>query len=227
MLKLVLFVLKLALTPVLLITLYISLKMFWRETFPFALDSSVRLLLHPYFLAFLCAILGRAVVRRLCRRWNVSDPFDFLDTLEHELTHAFFGYLTFSPPVSLLATLESGGEVTLKRSNVLVALSPYFFPFWGYIALAMGFLVKGSLQSYWHPIPYALLGNFLYRLSIEFRWYQEDLKAYGRIFSTACVGLLLLLSLSLILHGTDVLHLRWAGNIIPELFRIVEFLITE
>jgi len=76
-----------------------------------------------------------------------DDPLEFLDTLEHELTHALVGYATFCPPVSLSASLKAGGEVELKGSNPLAALAPYFLPLWCLTALALGLIIKPGMQA--------------------------------------------------------------------------------
>ena len=224
MFRLFFYCLKIILIPLLVVFLFLSLKIFLLNTFDHSLEFYLNLFRHPYFLAVLFGTGIRILLRYLFRHSRSSNPLEFIDTLEHELTHAIFGYLTLSPPVSLLATLEAGGEVQLKRRNILVVLSPYFFPLWGFLALGIGLLVKESIQPFWNLIPFALFGNFLYRLGTEFRWYQNDLKIYGRLFSTVVIALLLFFSFSFIMHFTHILNWRWIKEIVPELLVFINYL---
>ncbi len=164
---------------------------------------------HPLTLFWAGGIAFRIGFRALMNRLKKHDPLEFIDTLEHELTHALFGYLTFSPPVSLTASLKSGGEVELKGSNIIIALAPYFFPLWTFISLLIGFLVQTGLQSTWNHGTFFLLGIFTYRLAREYRWRQTDLHLYGFFFSTICTALFLMLSLGFILAARGILSLGW------------------
>ena len=168
-------------------------------------------LVHPFALWFAAGPAFRLLFAALLRRLGRDDPLEFIDTLEHELTHALMGYATFCPPVSLSASLKSGGEVELKGSNPLAALAPYFLPLWGLLALGLGLWVKPGMQSGWDHLLFFLLGWFCYRLSKEYRWRQTDLHAYGFAFSTLSVFILLLASVGLILQVRGILPLRWMG----------------
>lgn len=153
--------------------------------------------------------LFRAASHLLWRRLGRDDPFGFIDTLEHELTHALMGYLTLCPPVSLSATLKSGGEVELKGANPLAVLAPYFLPLWCLLAALLGLAVKSGLQGAWSHGLFFLLGWFAWRLCLEYRWRQTDLHAYGFLFSTFAVAILLCLSLGLLLWMRGALGWAW------------------
>lgn len=171
--------------------------------------------LHPLALWFAAGPAFRLLFGALMRRLGRDDPLEFIDTLEHELTHALMGYATFCPPVSLSASLKAGGEVELKGSNPLAALAPYFLPLWCLLALALGLVVKAGMQATWNHILFFLLGWFCYRLFREYRWRQTDLHVYGFAFSTFCVFILLMLSLGLVLRVRGLLswHWLWAAAI--------------
>lgn len=143
------------------------------------------------------------------RRLGRDDPLDFIDTLEHELTHALAGYLTLCPPVSLSASLKAGGEVELKGSNPIAVLAPYFLPLWCFLILLLGLAVDAGMQTAWSRLQFFMLGWFAYRLSREYRWRQTDLHVYGFLFSTLCVAILLMVSLGAILYGRGVLSWDW------------------
>jgi len=168
-------------------------------------------LLHPLALFFLSGIAFRFFFRGLMRRLGRGDPFDFIDTLEHELTHALVGYLTLSPPVSLSASLKSGGEVQLKGSNPLAALAPYFLPLWCALVLVLGSVIESGMQPTWNRLLFFLLGCFFYRLSREYRWRQTDLHIYGFLFSTLFVLIFLMLCLAVVLDVRGLVPWRWLG----------------
>ena len=179
-------------------------------------------LLHPAALAFGAGFGFRILFRGLLARFRRADPLEFIDTLEHELTHALLGYLTLSPPVSLSATLKSGGEVELKGSNPLAALAPYFLPLWCLIALLIGLVVRPGTQEAWDILVFFLLGAFAYRLGRELRWRQTDLHLYGFTFSILSVLVLLLLAVGLILHVRGMVPMNWLGKVGPEAWQMLD-----
>lgn len=178
-------------------------------------------LTHPLALFFLSGIAFRFLFHGLMRKLGRDDPFDFIDTLEHELTHALVGYLTLTPPVSLSASLKSGGEVQLKGSNPLAALAPYFLPFWCALALILGSVVRAGMQPGWNHLIFFLAGCFCYRLAREYRWRQTDLHIYGFLFSTVFVFIFLMLSAAVLLQVRGLLSWRWIGSAGPHGWHIL------
>lgn len=160
----------------------------------------------------------RGASRLLWSRLGKDDPLEFIDTLEHELTHALMGYLTFCPPVSLSATLQSGGEVELRGSNPLAVLAPYFLPLWCVLAALLGLAVKPGLQSAWNHGLFFLAGCFLCRLALEYRWRQTDLHVYGFLFSTLLVANLLILSAGLLLWMRGIGDWRWLPGAVRQVW---------
>jgi len=105
----------------------------------------------------------------------------------HELTHAIWG-LAFGARPSDLRVGESGGSVRLTKSNLLITLAPYFFPFYTFVVIVVAIVVYAFMKS----LPYLPLWMFL----IGFTWAfhvlftletlaqrQPDVKLYGRLFS--------------------------------------------
>jgi hypothetical protein len=164
---------------------------------------------HPLALMAMAGILVRVFFRYILRRFDKDDPFDFLDTLEHELTHALVGYLTFSPPISLSASLKAGGEVQLRGSNPLAALAPYFLPLWCSLLMLLGLIVRPGMQAGWSNLIFFMLGWYAYRLAKEYRWRQTDLHIYGFLFSTLTVFTLLLVVLGVLLKARGILSWHW------------------
>jgi hypothetical protein len=170
----------------------------------------------PIIWVFAGGIIFRWLFSLVWKRYGKDCPLDFVDTLEHELTHALFGYLTFTPPQSLSATLKEGGEVQLARSNLFIALGPYFFPLWTMILFAIGFGLRDNLQWKWSLLLGFFLGSFVYRISKEFRFYQTDLQVYGFLFSSLLTFNLGLLLLGMLLHTRHILDIHWLWQSIPQ-----------
>ncbi len=107
--------------------------------------------------------------------------------LGHELTHAIWG-LMFGAVPSKLRVSESGGSVNLSKSNMLITLAPYFFPFYTFVVILAALVV----YVFARPLPFLPLWMF----AVGFTWAfhilftletlsqkQPDVKLYGRIFS--------------------------------------------
>lgn len=136
-----------------------------------------------------------AVVAGFAARWVLArlpftdgDPLELVDTLEHELTHAIVGVLTFAPPVALTATLRDGGEVELKRSNPLAALAPYCVPLFTLALAALALVVREDWAGPARLAVAFLLGGFFWRLLREFHFGQSDFRAYGFVFSMVFIA---------------------------------------
>ena len=111
--------------------------------------------------------------------------------LGHELTHALWGLLFGARPSDVRVS-ATGGSVRLTKSNVLITLAPYFFPFYTFVVIVAALVTSAFLR----PLPYLPLWMFL----IGFTWSfhvlftletltqrQPDVKLYGRIFSWAFI----------------------------------------
>ncbi|MEM9080742.1 MAG: hypothetical protein AAGC74_08645 [Verrucomicrobiota bacterium] len=89
----------------------------------------------------------------VCAGWLLSGIarkfFLYLYVLGHELTHVLFIYLSFGKVSGFSVGLD-GGYVITNKSNILIALSPYFVPFWSLIAL----LVLTPVSHFYPDLPY-------------------------------------------------------------------------
>ena len=117
----------------------------------------------------------------------------------HELTHALWGLL-FGARVSNVKVGRSGGSVTLDKSNFLITLAPYFFPFYTVILLLAGALVRlcvGFLPS--PPVWFFLVGvTWSFHLTFTVSSLMErqpDIQEYGVLFS---YGIILVFNLFLV-----------------------------
>ena len=131
------------------------------------------------------ALLGGMLAFALC--WmSVPHPVKTY-VLGHELTHAIWGLLFGAVP-SRLRVSESGGSVNLTKSNMLITLAPYFFPFYTFVVVIAAIVTYAFIR----PLPWLPLWMFM----VGFTWAfhvlftietlsqrQPDVKLYGRVFS--------------------------------------------
>ncbi len=111
--------------------------------------------------------------------------------LGHELTHAIWGLLFGARP-SRLKVGESGGSVNLTKSNVVITLAPYFFPFYTFLVI----LAACAVSFFFRPLP--ALPAWMFALGFTWAFHilftvqslgqrQPDVQLYGRIFSWAFI----------------------------------------
>jgi len=113
--------------------------------------------------------------------------------LGHELTHALWGLLFGARPSDVRVS-ESGGSVRLTKSNLVITLAPYFFPFYTFLVIVVALITYAFLR----PLPFMPLWMFL----IGFTWAfhvlftcetltqrQPDVRLYGRVFSWSVIFL--------------------------------------
>ncbi len=107
--------------------------------------------------------------------------------LGHELTHALWGLLFGARPSDVRVS-ESGGSVKLTKSNFLITLAPYFFPFYTFVVVVVALITSAFMR----PLPFLPLWMFLIGFTWAFHFLftletltqrQPDVKLYGRIFS--------------------------------------------
>ena len=111
----------------------------------------------------------------------------------HELTHALWGKL-FGAKVGKIRISSGGGSVSLSKTNMLITLSPYFFPLYTVIVI----LLRSVVGLFIEPIPFPLLWLFFVGLTWGFHIcftvqsllsHQPDIHEYGRLFSYTIIYL--------------------------------------
>jgi hypothetical protein len=151
----------------------------------------------------------------------------------HELTHALWAW-AFGARVKGLKAGARGGQVTVSRSNFLVALAPYFFPVYALLVVA-GF-VLGDLVWGWqsYGVWFHLLLGAAYAFHVTFtvealQTSQSDLAGQGYFFSIVVIwlgnGFGLLVGAALLTAQVGVLTaLGWAwedtGRVLNALGRL-------
>ena len=89
---------------------------------------------------------------------------------------------------SRLRVSESGGSVNLTKSNMLITLAPYFFPFYTFVVILVALVTFAFVRPLpWLPLWMFMIGftwafHILFTLETLTRR-QPDVKLYGRIFS--------------------------------------------
>lgn len=142
-----------------------------------------------------------------------QNVFLYLYVLGHELTHALFVYICFGY-VSGFRVGVDGGHVVTNKSNLLIALSPYFIPFWSVVVLAIAapislmarfpgqdqalFLLMGATWSF----------HLLWTLWIIPRD-QPDLKENGTFLSLAIIYLANILLIAALLCAAFPQLIDW------------------
>ena len=87
----------------------------------------------------------------------LSKRLDFFENLIHELTHMLFSVLTFKR-ISGLYVSETSGVVYTEGSqkSILIALSPYFFPLFTSLLLALFKIVRVEYSNQIIIVSYTL-----------------------------------------------------------------------
>lgn len=123
--------------------------------------------------------------------------------LGHELTHALWVVL-FRGKVREIRLSEKRGQVKATKLNTLIALAPYFFPFYTVLVVAAyGIASLWITFGIYHRLVLFAIG-FTWSFHLLLNLYmlqrgQEDLRVSGRFFSLVVILLLNLIVLGLIL----------------------------
>lgn len=150
--------------------------------------------------------------------------FLYLYVLGHELTHALFVIL-FRGRITEFHVSHAGGYITTDKTNLLIALSPYFVPFWSLVAasayLAFGYFIEPSHG--WDLAFYGVTGltwtfHMLWTLWMLPRD-QPDLKENGTFLSLVVIYLANLLVLVLLLCAAEDAPLGYCREFAREWLR--------
>jgi len=144
----------------------------------------------------------------------LRNGFLYLYVLGHELTHILF-IKVFRGRVSDWGVSVKGGYVTTDKTNIVIALAPYFVPFWSVLLLA----VFGALE--WAVVlpPVAekvLYGTLGFSWAFHLLWTlwmiprdQPDLRENGTFLSLIIIYLVnLLLLVGLLCLASDKLSIQ-------------------
>jgi hypothetical protein len=121
--------------------------------------------------------------------------------LGHELTHALWS-LMMGGRVGKIKVGKSGGHVELTKTNFIITLAPYFFPFYTFLVIAAYYLAGiglevGPYKMWWLGavgITWAFHITFTLHMLAE---RQPDIQEHGRIFSYTVIYLMNILAIGL------------------------------
>ncbi len=85
------------------------------------------------------AFTAGSVIYIILRRAGLR--MGFLSTLAHELTHALWG-AGFRAKIKDLRVRRQSGFVNLSKTNFLIRLAPYFFPFYTVLVVLSSFFIR-------------------------------------------------------------------------------------
>jgi hypothetical protein len=152
----------------------------------------------------------------------------------HELTHALWTWL-FGGRVKKFKASAQGGHVVVTKSNFVIALAPYFFPF--YAVLVMGAFAVGHRVWNWHDytVWFHLLLGVAYAFHVTLTWHilkesQSDISDQGYLFSAVVIFLgnvlVLLVGIPLLTGAVELKQALswWAGCTLELLHRGAAFL---
>ena len=120
----------------------------------------------------------------------------------HELTHALVG-LCCGAKLKSFKVSASGGSVVLSKTNILIALAPYFLPLYTLI-IFFAYWAAGKFWGVEGFYPYFLfLVGFSLSFHLSLTWWalalgQSDLKVFGVFFSAVLILLVNFIVLSLL-----------------------------
>jgi hypothetical protein len=147
--------------------------------------------------SFLAGALGYGLVWTLFLR---HVRVGFLSTLEHELTHCIFAWLTGNRVTRLTAALHSGGEMRIDGTpNWLIAVAPYFFPTLSALLLVAAVFVDPRWQTPLYACIGASIAYHVISTCQETHRSQSDLREAGLLFSLLFLPTANLFSYALIL----------------------------
>ncbi len=127
--------------------------------------------------------------------------FLFVYVLGHELTHAVFVIL-FRGRIGEFKVTRNGGYITTNKTNLFIALSPYFVPFWSVMAAAFFGIARIAfkLDPAWDRALYLLMGITWTFHMIWTVWMlprdQPDLRDNGTFLSLVIIYLANVLALA-------------------------------
>ena len=152
----------------------------------------------------------------------------------HEFTHVLWTWV-FGGKVKRFKATASGGHVVVSKANSLIALAPYFFPFY-MVAVILCFLIGNWLWEWsryrvWFHLLIGLTYGFHITLTLQvLKNRQSDISRQGYLFSAVIIWLgnaaVLLMGISLLMNRVDLLAtfglvLRATGDVIQQLGRFL------
>ena len=144
--------------------------------------------------------------------------------LGHELTHAMWA-LMMGGRVGKMRVGKDGGHVEVSKSNFLVTLAPYFFPFYTFIVIALYFLAGIWMEVEAYRAWWLGAVGFTWAFHITFTIHmlaqrQPDIQEHGKIFSYAVIYLMNVLVIGIWMVVVGSPRFGDFGNLLAEQTKI-------
>lgn len=183
-----------------------ALPLAWALAFVFvdvlrALPSVSGSIVAPGVLALFAGLVAHFIVWMLS--WRPVKAY----VLGHELTHAVAA-LCFGARVSNLRVTSHGGSVNVSKTNALITLAPYFFPFYTVVVV----LAAVAVRCFMHELP----GYLAWLFAVGYTWCfhlcftirsilqeQPDIRECGYLFSYVSIWIFNVVGASMWLVGTS------------------------
>lgn len=138
---------------------------------------------------------------------RVNDQLLYLYVFGHELTHAFF-VIVCGGKVSDIQISKDGGYIMTNKSNILIALSPYFVPFWSIVMMFIYGMIALIVEIPGGSLYFMGLLGFTWTFHMAWTiWMipkdQPDLREHGTFYSLMIITLANLMLLSLMMCFTQ------------------------
>lgn len=176
--------------------------------------------------SFLLGVVAFLPLAWVMRRY-LRQPWEFICTLEHEITHAVAGLPFLMFPRRMRVTAAGGGHVQqfwfgplwlapiYGPGTLFSGLAPYFLPTFSYVLIGASFLFVW--QARWLSITLGLVTAFhIVTTWLETKYRQPDIQQAGHIFSTGFLPVANLLALGGVLafaaDGSRGFLLFWSGG---------------
>jgi hypothetical protein len=128
--------------------------------------------------------LGMIVYYALWKFLLEGSNMSWLSTLEHEITHCLFAWLTFNRVTNIHITLTSGGHMNYDGCSYwLISIAPYFFP-----TLTFSLFIIQSWSGVSEPFIFQFFIGWSMTYHLLSTWEethsnQPDLKEVGFLFA--------------------------------------------
>jgi hypothetical protein len=133
-----------------------------------------------------------------------------LSTLAHEITHVIWG-IAFRAKVRDIRVKRESGFVDLSKTNFLIRLAPYFFPFFTMLAVLSTFIVKSEyIRTIYFFVGFTFTFHFISTLE-SLNVVQPDIYKTGKLFALVVIFLSNLMVIILVLEFVSPQNIQVMG----------------
>ena len=150
----------------------------------------------------LTGIISYLVIRLIISKIG-SSIMEFAEVFYHELIHTIYSVIFLKGIKSFFASDAKGGEIQTSRSNFIIELSPYFFPFVAVFFSLIKPIVVEKYHGYLILCAGTGIGLHLSSVFHDLKVEQSDIDKNGILFSFVIIFLLNMIFLGIIFSLLD------------------------